>query len=93
MILEDKQPISFLNQLSWKVYSQGYIAKYKGLLEVNNEAQKDTAVWELLRVDTTSPVVVLVDPEGDSPNIPIPPIEPSGTVGIFEGQFEFVFAG
>jgi len=66
---------------------------YGWLEEINNEAEKDTAVWRLLRVDTTSPAVNLIDPTGDSPEIIVPPVDPSLSAGTFEGEFEFIFAG
>lgn len=64
---------------------------YGWILEI--DAEDTTATWELLRVNTSSPDVVLVDPEGSTPTIPPIIIEPSDTFGIFEGAFEFIFSG
>lgn len=66
---------------------------YGWILEVDQEGDKEEAEWKLLRVNTSSPNVTLVDPDGNDPNVPIPPVDPSTIIGVFEGGFEFVFSG
>ncbi|MCH8067781.1 MAG: hypothetical protein IID16_00705 [Candidatus Marinimicrobia bacterium] len=64
---------------------------YGWILDINSESDDELADWTLLRVNTSSPQVTLIDPEGDDPDIIIPPIDPSPLFGAFEGAFPFVF--
>ena len=65
---------------------------YGFILEVNGEVDGQEAEWVLLRVNLKNPDVVLVDPEGNAPELPPvdPPTDP--IQGVFEGPFEFVLS-
>ncbi len=66
---------------------------YGWIIDVDQESDLQDAEWKLLRVNTSSPEVTLIDPEGNTPNVPIPPVDPSPIYGVFEGSFPFVFVG
>ena len=65
---------------------------YGWILKVEGNEETDEAVWKLLRVNTQSPNVTLIDPDGDTPDIDDPPVPPVISGG-YEGSFEFVFTG
>lgn len=67
-------------------YNYGWITK------IENNANNGKAVAELLRVNLANPDLVLVDPDGNSPDIPQLPITPPVTFGFGSG-FPFVFVG
>lgn len=66
---------------------------YGWLVDVDQESDQQEAEWKLLRVNKASPEVNLIDPEGNTPNVPIPPVDPSPIFGVFDGSFPFVFVG
>ena len=66
---------------------------YGWILDIDAEPDGKEAEWQLLRVNTSSPDVVLNDPEGTPPEQPPIIVDPSEIFGIFEGPFEFVFSG
>lgn len=66
---------------------------YAWLIDLDQESDKQDAEWKMLRVNTSSPEVTLIDPEGNTPNVPIPPVDPSPIYGVFDGSFPFVFVG
>ena len=57
------------------------------------DAENREATWQLLRVNTSSPDVVIKDPEGSTPETPPIIVDPGVTFGFFEGPFEFIFSG
>jgi len=66
---------------------------YGWILDVQSAVDSEEATWQLLRVNTSSPDIVLIDPEGTPPDIPPPIVDPDSVVGIFENIFPFVFSG
>jgi hypothetical protein len=66
---------------------------YGWILEVDGEIDGQESEWKLLRVNTKNSSLQLVDPEGSTPGNPPIIVNPSAYVGVFEGSFEFVFAG
>ena len=67
--------------------------KYMWLIDLDQESDQQEAEWKGLRVNLASPEVILIDPEGNTPNVPIPPVDPSPIFGVFDGSFPFVFVG
>jgi hypothetical protein len=63
---------------------------YGWILEVEGNEEDNKADWELLRVNTSSPDVELIDPEGNVPSEGVPP--PEELYG-YEGTFDFLFIG
>ena len=66
---------------------------YSWIIDVDQESDKQDAEWKMLRVNIHSPEVTLIDPDGNTPTIPIPPVDPSPIYGVFDGSFPFVFVG
>jgi hypothetical protein len=66
---------------------------YGWILDMPTEPEGDTAEMQLLRVNTASPDVTLIDPEGSTPTQPPIIIDPSNIFGVFEGPFSFIFSG
>ncbi len=68
-------------------YNYGWINK------IDYDPEKDLSTGEFLRVNLNNPDLELIDPDGNSPDVP-PPIPPGpANYGGFEGAFPFVFAG
>lgn len=63
---------------------------YMWILKVEAETEGGEANWTGLRVNLSSPDVVLIDPDGNSPD-PLPP-DNEDITGVFEGDFPWVFA-
>ena len=66
---------------------------YGWVLDTDSEPEGEEAEWQLLRVNTSNPDLVLIDPVGNTPEQPPIIVDPSTTYGTFEGGFEFIFTG
>lgn len=66
---------------------------YGWIIDVEGEPESKQSTWRLIRVNTKNTNVKIVDPDGSTPGIPPIVVDPSGIVGVFEGSFEFIFAG
>ena len=66
---------------------------YGWILDIDSEPEGEEATWQLLRVNTKSPDVTLIDPEGNTPTQPPIEVDPSEIIGAFEGPFSFIFSG
>jgi hypothetical protein len=65
---------------------------YGWIIDFNTQQDSDQLECQLLRVNTSSPDVTLIDPEGSTPTQPPIEIDPL-LFGIFEGPFDFIFSG
>jgi hypothetical protein len=65
---------------------------YGWILNIDYDAESKKTTGEFLRVNLNNPNLVLIDPEGNVPEI-TPPLPEEEIYGVFEGSFPFVFVG
>lgn len=68
-------------------YSYGWI------IGVEADPESRTAEWQLLRANTLSPELTIIDPEGNTPDTPSTPVEDILIPGVFQSTFPIILLG